>query len=538
VTLALGAGTAVPAQESPPADVASRAQEAIEHLAAGRAESAVELLEPLRDTADATPRLLALLGTAYLEAGRAEDALSVLAPLADAADADPAVLYNAGRAAFAAGDAERAEGYLERSVELQPGTPASRELGLQRGREGRMREAYRLLRPWVTANPGDTEARLAAAMAAIQIERVPDAERFLEGLSTDSPRVRLLSAQLRLMQGDPRGALAILAPVLSDPPSEMEMDIRRAAAEAHLAVGQAEQAIELLEGRAEADPATALKLAQAQDQIGELESALATMKPFADRLLVIARETEGRMQGRDLAATFASEYGRLLVTAGRHEEALPHLELATRLAPDERQAWQSLGQSLAAVGRRDEATAALERFQELAESAGPATAGARRRARDTQDPTGREVRRAQELLTEDQGEQALTVIREEKKLTPDDIRTWLMEARILLFEERVGEALEVAEETVRRFPEYVDAYYQRGTVHLALEHFEEAEEDLRRALDLDPDHVPSMNDLAVLLIVRDREAEARRLLERVLELRPEDPRAQETLQNLQAADSG
>lgn len=534
VTLLLScAAVGSAAQETPSEDSAAMVEKAVGHLAAGRAEEAVALLEPVRDMPDASPRLLALLGTAYLEAGRSEDALSILAPIADAEQADPAVLYNAGRAALATGEVDRAEAYLVRSVELQPSTPAARELGLLRGRQGRMREAYRLLRPWVATQQNDTEARLAAAMAAIQIERVPDAELFLSGLPMESPRVRLLWAELRLLQNDPQGALATLAPVLTEPPPEMEMDILRTAAAAYLATDRPQKALDLLEERGDADPATALKLGQALDQTGRLDAALETLKPFAERLLVIAGEAEGQMDNRTLAATYSREYGRMLATANRSKEALPFLQLAVRLTPRKSEAWKLLGNALADVGKNDEAAAARARFKELTAGDDPAATAAQ--GAEATDPTGREVRRAQRLLAEQRGEQALAVIRAEKGLAPGDVRVWLMETRILLLEKRPAEALQVAEETARRFPEYVDAYYQRGAAQLALEHYDQAEEDFRRALDLDADHVPSMNDLAVLLIIRDRKAEAERLLERILELQPDDPVAARTLERLRSS---
>lgn len=535
VTLALVAATlGVAAQEPSNDDSSALIQAALDHLAAGDAEAAVELLEPIRRDPDASPQLRALLGTAYLEAGQVGDAASMLAPLADDENADPAVLYNAARAALATGEIERAEMYLERSVALQPGTPAARELGLLRGQEGRMRDAYRLLRPWVASQQDDTEARLAAAMAAIQIERIPDAELFLSGLPIESPRVRLLWAQLRLIQNDPQGALAMLAPILDEPPPEMEMDILRTAAEAHLSNGNPQRALDLLQDRAEADPATALKLAQALDETGQLDVALETMKPFADRLLEIFDEASGQMDNRTLAASYAREYGRMLAAAGRSEEAIPYLQLAINLTPRKVEAWKLMGNALAEVGRNDEAAAARKRFDELTGGVDPTTTTAEQRSAGAADPTGREIGRARRMLAEGRAAQALAVVQAEKELAPEDVRVWLMETRILLLDKRPGEALQLAEETARQFPEFVDAYYQRGAAHLALEHYEQAEEDFRRALDLDADHVPSMNDLAVLLIIRDRQAEAERLLERILELQPDNVVAAQTLDRLHA----
>ena len=91
----------------------------------------------------------------YLELGKAQQALAVLKPLADAEDAEPAVLYKAGRAALLPDQVDAAKLYFTRSVLKEPASPAARELGLLTAREGRVVEAYSMLRPWALRNPND-----------------------------------------------------------------------------------------------------------------------------------------------------------------------------------------------------------------------------------------------------------------------------------------------------------------------------------------------------------------------------------------------
>lgn len=514
------------------------ARQAVGLLTSGDAAGAVALLEPVRERPTPPPQLLALLATSYIEADRPDDALAILGPLAEGQDAGPAVLYNAGRAALAAGDAERGAAYLQRSLDLQPNTPAARELGILRGTQGRMRESYQLLRPWALAHPDDQEARMAAALAAIRLQRLPDAEALLEGLPADSDRVRLLQGQIRLLKGDPRGAIAMLAPILDEKESDVDMAARRTMAEAQLSLGQPEEAVSLLEGRVAGDPAASLVLGQAQYRAGDLEAGLTTLEPFASRLLQVAQASGGEMANQQLGARYGLEYGRMLAAAGRHEEALPHLQLATRLEPNNRQGWQLLGQTLAALGRRDEADVALARFQQLNEEEGSLTEKRERFETETEDPAAKAILEARKLMADERWDDALEVLRSEIDLAPDEIRPRLLESRVLLLAGRNDEALAKAEEIVKRFPEEPDAYYQRGTVHLAMEHRTSAEEDFRVALELAPDHVPAMNDLAVLLTVRGERAEAERLLERVLELRPDDAQAKSNLEHLRAGKGG
>jgi Flp pilus assembly protein TadD len=541
--LALGA----PAQEPPqaPQGPAPGQEEgsdlvlikrSLEFLAGGDAAGAVALLEPVRQRTSPPPQLLALLGAAYLEAGRAGDALEVLTPLADDEAADPAVLYNAGRAALATGDVERGGRYLERSVELEPGTPAARELGLLRGIQDRMRQSYLLLRPWARANPDDQEARLAAALAAIRLNRVPEAEELLEGLPMESDQVRLLWGQIRLLRDDPQGAIATLAPILAGEAGEVDLAARRTTAEARLALDQPEEAVRLLEGRAAGDPTVSLVLGQAQYRTGEVDAAIATLQPFAERLLAVAQAADGPIASQDLAARYALAYGRFLAAAGRHQEALPHLELVTRLQPNNRHAWQLLGETLTAVGRGEEAAAALARFESLGGEEGLGPAGDA--PGEIEDPTERATLRARRLLEDGRHDDALAELRAEIELAPEDVRPRLLESRALLLAGRPAEALQQAEALVAGFPEHPDAYYQRGTAHLAMDHRAPAEADFRQALVLAPDHVAAMSDLAVLLIAKGERAEAERLLERVLELRPDDPGAKASLDRLRKAQGG
>lgn len=537
--LALAAPAQAPSAGEPSADPdVALVEQAVELLTSGDAAGAVALLEPVRQRSAPPRQLLALLGTSYLEAGRADDALALLAPLAEGEGTDPAVLYNAGRAALAAGDLERGESFLERSLALQPNTPAARELGLLRGTQGRMRESYRLLRPWALANPDDREARLAAALAAIRLERLPEAEQLLEGLPTEDDRVRLLWGQIRLLSGDPRGAVATLAPILAEESGTVDLAVRRTMAEAQISLGQPEEAVSLLAGHVGEDPAATLVLGQAQYRAGDLDAGLATLQPFATRLLQVAGAAGGEMANQQLGARYGLEYGRMLAAAGRHEEALPHLQLATRLEPSNRQAWQQLGQTLAALDRRDEAAAALERFEALNREEGTLTAKRERFEAETEDPAARAILKARELMADERYDEALEVLRAEIELAPEELRPRLLESRVLLVAGRPQEALDRGEEIVARFPENADAYYQRGTAHLALEHRTSAEADFRQALALAPDHVPAMSDLAVVLTVRGERTEAERLLERVLELRPDDARAKAHLERLRAGGKG
>ncbi len=503
----------VPATARPQAEPQEILRQALALAAQGELEKAIELLEPLVDESEPPPQVGAILGALLVEAGQPSRALELMRPLVSGEEADPAVLYNAGRAALALGLEAEAEEHLRRSLAIQGGTPAARELGLLLARRNRFAEALASLRDWARSHPDDTEARLAAALCAVQLRRAPDAEELLSDLPQDLPEVRLLWGKLLLLKGELEAAIATLRP-LADATGAAGQDARRGIAEAHVRLGQAAEAVEMLAGAGAADAAGAVLLAQAHYQSGDAQRGLETLAPFVG---------EGvRLPSESLRGRIALEYGRLLIASGRHGEALPHLETATALRPDDKLGWQALAQALAAAGRRDEASAALERFQALVNTEVPLVARQVQLERDINDPAGPALNKALRLIIQERYEEALSVARQEALLSPDDIRLPLLESRILLLLGLAAEAIAVAERAIGMEPENPDAHYQRGTARMALRSFEDAERDLRGALELAPDHTAAMSDLAVLLAVRGNTAEARRLLQRILELRPDD----------------
>lgn len=341
--------------------------EAKQKYQAGDFQAVVALLAPLKPDATAPPPLLTLLGGAYIELGRIDEAQALLDPVAATDAAGPALLFNAARAAFAKKQDDKGEGYLKRAIAKAPGSLAARALGLRYGRQGKIAEAYQLLQPWAQSHPDDGDVRLAAAFCAIQLGRGSEAETLLAGLPEENPQVRLLKARLLLSRGDPRGAVALLAPFEAAPPKEIDRDLRWVLGEARLELGEGAAAVALLEGHTDDDPDMALLLGQSYRQTGNPDKVLAVLKPFVDRL---PADSAGIAEDRRAVfALIALEYGRALITSARWPEAVTVLEKATAFNPTNPAAFQVLGQALNGAGRRDEAQAALQKFQELSKNA-------------------------------------------------------------------------------------------------------------------------------------------------------------------------
>ena len=502
--------------------------EVLERAGAGDLAGAIALAEALCAEEDPPNAAFGLLGSLHVEAGNMERAIEILAPLAAPEPADPGVLYNAGRAAEALGRLQDAGIYYQRSLAIQPQSPALRSLGMLLGRAGRPAEAYAFLRPWTAANPQDHEARMAAAAGAIALERTPEAETLLEGLSGDDPGVNMLRAQVLLQRADPWGAINELRLLADEPPAGIDGAIRRTLARAYLVVGDADAALGHIEAVETSGPEDAVLLASAYFQAGRLDEAIETLAPFAEPLTNSPPPENPPPVARDLVL----EYGRFLHSDGEAERAVPFLRLATEIEPDTPDAYQALGQALAASGERDEAKQVLERFQTLSRETGNEVASVNRRRRDIADPTGREVREALELVAGRDIEAALGILAREAQLAPTDPRPAYAASSILLGAGRSEEALTAADQALVAAPGRADGLYQRGAVLMSLKRLVEAEEMFRQALEDQPGHPAVLSDYAVLLMSSDRNEKARGLLERLLEIRPDDALARSHLERI------
>ena len=498
----------------------------LKHLESGELDPAITALEEALAQGEEDSRVSQTLGALYLEADRPADAVTILTPLADSPEAEPAVLYNAGRAAAGVGDLDKAMGYLERSLAMTPVSPAARELGFVRLRQGNLMDAFLLLRPWSRLHPEDTGAQLAATSCAVALGRASDAEEVLMTLPLDLPAANILRGRVGLLNEDGWGALAVIQPLSESPPERLEPQVLSVLAESYLLVGQPESALQALEGKAGTDPDLVRLQARAQAAMGQQDAALQTLRPVAESLQS-SIGPDSPDSDRILAAEVTADYGQMLSQAGRSSDALPPLEYATAVDPSNPEAWEWLSAALAAEGRDEESRTALQVSQVLR---GTDPEGAALSLGTlANDPTGARLRWAMHLSSGGNREAALKTVRQEAILAPGDPRPMLFEARLLSEMGRLQEALDVAESAVQLAPDIADSYYMRGVVRLDIGLSGPAEEDLRKTITMAPQHTAAMNDLAVLLMARDENEEAKLLLEQVLILQPDDPLAAKNL---------
>lgn len=532
-TAALLALFALPAAVAPAQEPSPALREAIALVEQGDAAAAIALLEKQAAEAALPDIAAAALGALHLEAGNAERALEVLAPLAARERPDPAALFNAGRAAEALGRFQDAAARYRRSIEVEPRSPALRALGMMLGRLGRAGDAYEYLRRWTDAKPNDREARLAAASGAIALQRAADAEELIAGLDQEDPPIKLLRGRVLLLREEPWAALGELRPLAEKPPPALERSIRTSLASAYMLVGEADGAIEQLEGLAPDDPELAGRLARAYYQAGRTGDAISTLGPFVEPWRPAPPPADAPDALKTLARELTYDYGRYLHAADEAERALPFLRLAANLKPELAETHQVIGQVLSALGRRDEAEAAVERYRQLAEARSRRTAPAGAAEPDPDDPVGLALRQA----GEGDATGALEALAREEGLAPADPRPAIAASSVLLHAGRAEEALTAVERALGTAPGNPDGLYQRGAVLMSLRRLDEAEGMLRQALAAAPSHVAARSDLAVLLMSEGRTDEAVPHLRRILDIRPGDTLARRHLEQLEGGAS-
>lgn len=190
------------------------------------------------------------------------------------------VLRLAARVAFSQNRFSDAEGHLQTLLDLEPESQALVDLSRVKARRGQLQEAETLLKGWLKDNPDDNFVRLYlsshyleksdyaaawetfqampeealsnalvlnnAAWAALQIDRLPDAERMARRAlqqQPDNPQIMDTLGMVRLKQGDVSEARELLqaaAEATSNP------DIRFHLAQALEAAGQTDEARRVL----------------------------------------------------------------------------------------------------------------------------------------------------------------------------------------------------------------------------------------------------------------------------------------------------
>ncbi len=293
------------------------------YLACRQPEKAREYFERLMKVVPAHPNGNLQLAKIEMAAGAFAQAEARLTKLAVARPGDFDLLFQLGRAAARAGRMARAKEALESALKLRPDDPgAMLEAGLANAASGDYPRAVFLLARAQSRAPDEPGIALALARASEDAGYYGDA-------------VAAYDRYLTLAPGD-NGA---------------RRDRARALA---FTVNGASQGTRQLEDYVASNPG---------DPLAHFYSAQVIWKADADRALARLAEAV-RLDPRLTPAHVARAW--LLHRLGRDEEALPHLEAALKVTPNEVRALDQLGVVLLALDRVKEAESALRKAASIA----------------------------------------------------------------------------------------------------------------------------------------------------------------------------
>ena len=196
--------------------------------------------------------------------------------------------------------------------------------------------------------------------------------------------------------------------------------------------------------------------------------------------------------------------GRALIALREPDEAIPHLELASQLDPENLGIWVCLGDADLAAGRLDSARVAYYHALKLRVDHSPAYDGLARLAIARGDkkaaleffakaleanPADARTRlhRGQLHLEAHRFDQARKDIEQAARLRPDDAEVQLGLARILLQSGLPNQALAAARKALEIRPKDARIPAVMAATFLRMKAWSEAEQNARRAVGLDPD---------------------------------------------------
>jgi Flp pilus assembly protein TadD len=283
-----------------------------------QAEAAYRLA--LQNDATFRPARLGLART-LLRAGRHESALLEARHLTDENETDGEGWTVAGTALRELGRDDLAEAALCRALAIAPGSGVARHnLGALRNNQGRSEEALAELQRAQSAGIRGPEISFNLAAALMGLNRFDEAEATLISALTATPRnlhVHRLLARLRYMRGSDNFAAQLSVAVQQFPD---DLALRITYSQILRGAGLPDAAAETLSAVAEtSDPRLEAEMAAMHQETGEFEAAY-------DAAWTACKADPDNPKFSDLLID-------ALMSLGRADEALPHIEAARRRQP-------------------------------------------------------------------------------------------------------------------------------------------------------------------------------------------------------------
>ena len=322
----------------------------------GDAAAALRLLEGIEKQAGADPEFLAGLGAVYARTGHHGRAEAALHALAVQRPGDFAVLVSLGRAAARARHFDRARESLEAALRIRPEHPdALLELGLVHASLDDYNRAVYLLARARQEAPGRGDILIALARAA------EDAGYYGDSALAYDEYVRL-NPQDEAARRDRARVLGYTGTRLDEGLREMRAYVAKRPGDplGHYNLAQfswrekPEKSLEQLATAVRLDPNFApahVSRAWLLHRLGRSAEAL----PHLEAALKVVPD--------DVRAL--DQLGLVYLSLDRPQDAEPVLRRAVSLAPGDPQALLHLGRALVSLGRDDEAQGYLEKYQRL-----------------------------------------------------------------------------------------------------------------------------------------------------------------------------
>lgn len=314
-----------------------------------------------------------------------------------------------------------------------------------------------------------------------------DALRVLLRTHHSRPDATLMLAELKIRQGAPQEAVALLRPMVTD------RDCGDRLRDYFVGERMNEAALDIVSNRPHDQGPSGFVDASLQLQLsGELPSAINT----AQRAIALAPDD----------ARALNQIGRALFNARQVPQALAALEQATRAAPDSPEAWHNLGHVLRATQQFERSEQAYAKACELAPAyrSGLLNLGITRLARGN-------------------NEAALAPLQQLCELAPDNAEAWYNRGLALHALRRLDEARECYEKAAEIEPGNIASHRQLGSLSNELIDTEGALRHFRNALALSPRDPDLLAEVASLLERANRLGEARETLDYGLQHAPRDP---------------
>ena len=370
-------------------------------------------------------------------------------------------------------------------------------LGRTHLERGEYTEAEKLFTNAQAVKPADINVRLGLAATAAGQGKMQDAIKMLEGIDARArtPAVVLALAEYYLRAKQPANASALLVAIVERAPSYWPA--RNLLGMSYLAGNRPDLAIvhfEELRKQSPGHPVVQYRLAQAYARGGRAREALALLDGLGGKL--------GKNAG------FHLERSRVLLAAGRPDDAYQAASAAQTIAPQSPQPYLLMGQIRAQQGNRKAAQEFFAKAAEVDASFAPA-----------------HVALGQIRAAEDDPEGAFKEFDEAVKADPKSVSAARAKILALTRAKRVKEAIQFAETAARAEPGNVGFQSLLASLYVQDKQFEKARGVYEQALKLSPNAVEPRIGLARVALAQQKDEEVISHLQVVLKARPDHPTA-------------